>query len=214
YFLRGLVLEYMGLRQEAAGAFRRALEIDPEHDEARLHMATQLIELLRGGETIPHFEYLQTRRPENLRVPILIAQCKDQIGQHAEAEAILDDVLARNPDFAPALSERSKIALRDGQTRQAEQWLRRASRVEPSDYSIHYMLYQCLVQNGKAQEAEDIQKRLKQIEDDISHLRDIISYKMQESPRDVALHYEAGMVALRSGSYKEALRWFKSALKI
>src|SRR5262249_20628601 len=60
YFLRGLVLEYMGLRQEAAGAFRRALEIDPEHDEARLHLATQLLDLLRGGEAIPHFEYLQT----------------------------------------------------------------------------------------------------------------------------------------------------------
>jgi tetratricopeptide (TPR) repeat protein len=213
-FLRGFIFEYMSLRQEAASMFRRVLELDPEHDEARLHLSTQLLDLLRGGEAIPHLEYLQARRPENLRVPILIAQCKDQIGQHAEAEAILDEVLVHSPDFAPALSERSKMALRDGHTQQAEAWLRRASRVESGDYTIHYMLYQCLVQNGKAQEAEEIQKRLKQIEDDITHLRDIISYKMQESPRDVALHYEAGMVAMRSGSFKEALRWFKSALKI
>ena len=167
-----------------------------------------MVDLHRYAEAIPHLEYLQTRRPDGWGIAIILAQCKDQLFDHAGAGAILDDVLAHDPDFAPALAERGKMALRDGQSEQAEEWLRRASKVDPGDYTIHYMLYQCLVKNGKAREADDIQNQLKQNEEDIT------TSKMQASPRDVGLHYKAGMVAFRSGAYKEALRWFKSALKI
>jgi tetratricopeptide (TPR) repeat protein len=213
-YMTGLLFEYMGVRQEAALQFRRALELDPEHEEARERLAVQLLDLLRAHEAIPHLEYLRDRRPDNWRIPVLLAQCKDQMGQLAEAEAILDSLLEREPNYPPALAERGKMALRDGRVQDAEQWLVKATNLEPGDYSVHYMLFQCLVQNGKAKEAAEIQKRLKQIEDDITRLRDIIGTKMQQSPQDVALHYELGMIAMRAGSYRDALRWFESALKI
>jgi tetratricopeptide (TPR) repeat protein len=76
------------------------------------------------------------------------------------------------------------------------------------------MLSQCLTNLGRTQEADALQQRLKQIEDDLTHLRDIVNTRMAQSPRDVSLHHEAGMIALRAGSYKEALRWFDSALQI
>jgi tetratricopeptide (TPR) repeat protein len=213
-FMRGFLYEYMGVRQEAAASFRAALEIDAEHDAARLHLTLHLLDLLRGAEAIPHLEYLQSRQPDNLRIPVILAQCKDQMGEPTEAEAILDGVLARDPTFVLALAERGKIALRNGQLRDAEKWLEQASRGDPGNYSVHHMLYQCLVQNGKPKEAAEVQQHLKQIEEDVAALRDIIGTKMQKNPYDVALHYEAGMIALRSGSPKDALRWFESALKI
>ncbi len=36
---------------------------------------------------------------------------------------------------------------------------------------------------------------------------------MQRSPHDAGLHYELGMIAFRSGSPKEGLRWLESALR-
>jgi tetratricopeptide (TPR) repeat protein len=213
-FYRGVLLQFNAARQEAAASFRRALECDAEFDPARLELAIQLLELLRGGEAIPHLEYLLTRDPGNLRISVYLAQCKDQLGQQAEAETILDEVLERDPNFMPALAERGRLALREGKIESAERLLSRAAKFDRGDYSLHYMLYQCLAQLGRTQEAEELQQRLKQIEADLTHLRDIVNVKMPQSPRDVALHYEAGMIALRAGSFKEALRWFDSALQI
>jgi tetratricopeptide (TPR) repeat protein len=213
-FYRGVLFEFRGARQEAAASYRRALECDAEFDPARLSLALQLRDLLRSNEAVPHLEYLLTRDPGNLRIPVYLAQCKDQLGQQAEAEAILDDVLTRDPDFAPALAERGKMALDKGQLELAERLLSKAAKHDLGDYSIHYRLYQCLTQLGRTQEADALQQRLKQIETDILRLNDIVHTQMAQSPRDVALHYEAGMIALRAGSFREGLRWFDSALQI
>lgn len=214
HYYRGVLFEFMAVRQEAAAAYKQALELDPQLDPARVQLAIQLLDLLRAAEAVPHFEYLQAQQPDDPRLPVYLAQCQDQMGKQAEAEAILDAVLAREPNFPPALAECAKLAMRTGRLAEAEVHLRKAARLEPSDYTIHYMLYQCLVQNEKGNEAAELQKRLKQIAEDSSRMHAIFNNEMVQAPLDVALHYEAGMISLRAGNYREMMRWFESALRI
>src|SRR5262249_23362006 len=134
HYYKGALFEFMAVRQEAAAAFKHALELDPQLDPARLQLAIQLLDLLRAAEAVPHLEYLQAQQPDDPRIPVYLAQCQFQMGKQAEAEAILDDVLAREPDFPPALTERAKLAmLRPGHMAEAESLLRRATRLDPSD---------------------------------------------------------------------------------
>src|SRR5205823_3754497 len=99
HLLRGRVArEWLGLT-DAAAAFRRALEIDPELDEARDQLAIVLLDTHQGPEALPHLEYLRRRRPDDPGLAVRLAQCRDLLGQQDEAARLLDEVLARYPEF-------------------------------------------------------------------------------------------------------------------
>jgi len=136
------------------------------------------------------------------------------MGQQYEAEAILDKTLIDFPDFPPALTERAKIHMRSGQRGEAEKLLRRATELDRGDYTAHHMLFQCLWQGERDAEATELQKNLRQIEDDSSRMRILVSVDLVKNPRDPSLHHEAGMIAYRAGNYREMLRWFDAALRI
>jgi uncharacterized protein HemY len=54
---------------------------------------------------------------------------------------------------------------------------------------------------------------MKQIDADLKRLHEIITADMVQRPHNAALHYEAGMIALRTGAVPDAVRWFESALR-
>jgi tetratricopeptide (TPR) repeat protein len=214
HYCLGLVFEFMTARQEAAVCFRRTLELDPEFHQARLQLATFLLDRLDCDEAIQHLEYLRKKIPGTPRILVTLAQCHYQKGRQTEAEALLDEALAEDPNCSSALSERGKLLFQDGKIAAAEPLLRRASQLEPSEYATNHLLFQCLSQLGRTQESVELQKHIAQIERDVLLLQDIVQKRMPQSPNDVALHYEAGQIAMRAGRSREALRWFDSALRL
>jgi tetratricopeptide (TPR) repeat protein len=199
--------------REAAADYRRALERDPDHEEARQRLVTVLLHLHKASEALPHVEHLRRRRPDDPPLQVLLARCRDQLGQREEAEALLDAVLARQPKHPAALVERGQLALRAGQSEAAEDWLREAVALEPGDYQAHYQLYLCLKRNGKADEAAEVDRRLGEIRADMERIQEIVGHEMQERPHAAALHYEVGLIALRAGAWEEGRRWLESALR-
>jgi predicted Zn-dependent protease len=210
-FLRGQGYELRGRRPDAIASFRRAVELDPEHEPARLHLARLLVQSAQPGEALPHLEYLLRRSPDDPQVQVYLARCRDQLGQQAEAVRLLDGVLARSPDYAPALAARGSLALRDGDLTAAECWLRQAAALAPGDSDTHYHFWQCLQRAGKAEEAEKEHARLKHQLEDKKLFADLIA-RLQQSPHNPAVRYELGMIALRAGSGPEAVQWLEGAL--
>jgi predicted Zn-dependent protease len=210
---RGVVCEMRERHGEATTYYRRVVEIDPLHDDARLRLATALVHLGRGGEALPHLEYLRQRLPDNADLGVNLAQSKEFLGRAAEAEKELDDVLARHPDCATALAQRGKLALQAGRLEEAEDFLRRALSLDPGTYSTRYQFYTCLTRRGKTAEAKEEAERLKAVEEDMRTLQDIISHRMQMAPHDPSLHYQVAQILLRSGQVDEAVRWLHSALR-
>jgi tetratricopeptide (TPR) repeat protein len=214
HWYQGLRYEQGGHTQEALTSYRRAVEIDAERDDARQHWAAILVQMRQSEEALPHLEYVAQRHPENLTVQVNLARCQDDRGQQAAAVEILDRILADHPDYPPAVAERGRLAYQAGQMSEAEKWLRRAATLQPGDRQTHYLLSQCLLRRGKSEESKQVDARIKQIEDDIRAIEQIVNGRMQKSPHDPALHYEAGMIALRAGALQDGLRWLHSALKV
>jgi tetratricopeptide (TPR) repeat protein len=215
YCLEGLFhLDYVHGRNPAEQSYRRALELDPDHEEARLGLAVALLDSKKYAEAAEHLEYVRQRQPENLSMQVGLAECRDGLGQSAEAVRLVDEVLAQQPGFAAALSLRGRLALESGQAVEAEAWLRRALAVNPSDHNANYNLIQCLYHNGNAAEAQRHELKLKRMEENLKRFDEIVTRDLVRTPTDPALHYTLGKLLLDGGQQQEGLRWLRSALRL
>ncbi len=212
-YLEGLLrFDYLHDRSGAAENFRRALQRDPDHEEARLGLA---VALLGGKEYSPaaeHLKYLRQCQPDNVRVQVGLAECLDGLGETAEAIQLVDEVLAREPKSVAALSLRGQLAFKEGQWAEAESWLRQTLQFNPMDHRAHYSLILCLERNGREEEARQEQRQLKQREEDVALFNEIVTKDIAQHPNDPALHCTAGQILLRSGQREEGIRWLQRAL--
>jgi tetratricopeptide (TPR) repeat protein len=214
-FLDGFFhMDYAHARSAAEASYRRAVEADPEHEEARLGLAVVLIEGRNYAEAAEHLEHLRRSQPDNASVLVALGECRAALGERDEAVRLADAALARQPSFAPALSLRGRLALEAGQAEQAEPWLRQAVERDPTNYRTLYSLIQCLRQNGQEEEAEKRQRHLKQAEDDLARFNEIVTKDLLERPRDPALHHTLALLLLRGGHREEGLHWLQSALRL
>jgi tetratricopeptide (TPR) repeat protein len=209
---RAEVAQLRSSNQEALADCRRAVELAPEHDKARLRLAQLLVTENLPAEAIPHFERLRQRQPENTEVLLGLARCRRLLGEPEEAGQLLDQLLQITPEDVGALGERGRVCLEKREPARAERWLRMAVNRAPYDRDMVYALYLCLQQSGKAQEAEEYRANLKEIESQLNRLREV-TRRITETPHDPALRHEAGVIFLKSGQNKEGLRWLYSALQ-
>jgi predicted Zn-dependent protease len=199
---------------EALRTFRRVLELDSEHDEARLRLTTILLTLSQGEEALPHLEYLRHRLPDNPEVLVQLAQALELQKRGAEARAILDDCLGRHPDHAGALAERGRIARQDGDAARSEELLRRSVQFDPGNAAAHYLLYLTLSLNNKPEEAARELEARTRIEADVQRIKELISGDLQARPNDPAVQHEIALITLRAGRPREAHRWLLNALQV
>jgi Flp pilus assembly protein TadD len=213
--LEGLFhLDYEHARAGAEASYRRAVELDPDNEEARQGLAVALLDGWKVADAVEHLEYLRQRQPDNLSVRVGLAECRNALNDQAEATRLVDGVLAQQPQFAPALSLRGRIALQAGQSAEAEEWLRQAVARDPSDHRALSNLIRCLHQNGREAEAERWQEQLDQRENDLKRFNEIVTQEMVQRPRDPALHCTLGELLLRGGYREEGLYWLRSALRL
>jgi predicted Zn-dependent protease len=213
--LEGLFhLDYAHARGAATTSYRRAVELDPEHEEARLGLAVTLLDAHDFAGAAEHLEYLRQHQPGNLSVRVGLAECRDALSDPDEAARLLDGVLAEQSDFAPALALRGRLLYESGRAEEAEDLLRRAVARDPSNHRARFNLAACLRQNGKADEAGRQQQLVQQLEDDLARFDEIVTKDMRERPRDPALHATLGQLLLRGGRREEGLRWLHSALRL
>jgi tetratricopeptide (TPR) repeat protein len=208
-------LVYEGLRRagEAEVDYRRALELNPEHDEVRLHLAQMLLYANRPAAAREHLERLRQRQPDNAQVLLALGRLYREAGQHQDALPVIEQLLQHHPDSAEGLRERGRLALTAGQDEEALEWFRRSETADPYDEETVYFLFQCLAQRGKADEAKRYQARLKQIGDDLQRLGELNTLAA-EKPTDPAPRWEAATICFRNGQEKEAIRWLTGALLV
>jgi Flp pilus assembly protein TadD len=211
--LRGRIAQEREADPDAAAAFRRALELDPEMDEARDRLTMVLLRMHQPNEALKHLEYLFKRRQDDPGVAVRLAECRDLLGQQDEAARLLDDVLARHPSYVPALAERGKLALRQGEWAEAEPRLRKAVSLAPGDAHLLPHFRQCLEQLGKDEEARALVPRIKKAEDDLARLRRLLDRDLQDRPEDADLWYEVGMILVPAGSVAEGVNCLENAVR-
>jgi tetratricopeptide (TPR) repeat protein len=207
-------LDYERSPDRALESYRRALQLDPEHEEARQGLAILLLQTKSYPEAAEQLERLRRSQPDNLRVQVGLAECRMGLGQPDEAQHLVDDVLARQPDNGPALALRGQLALQNGQYAEAETCLRQAISRSPANHQARYSLVLCLVQTGRKEEAQRCEEELRQLEEDTKRFNEIVTRDLRKDPQDPELHFQLGRLLLRSGSRDEGLRWLHSALRL
>jgi tetratricopeptide (TPR) repeat protein len=213
HLIQGRALDLGERKYDAIKSFRAALEVDPTLHEARERLCDVLMNLGALEEASPHLEYLSACFPNDAKIQVYLARIQENSGNTQEAERILEAVLARQPNHAGALLERAKQLMRVHNYVEAEKMLREAVKYEPSNLQARDRLAISLEQNGKPAEADKEREQIKQMEKDTRDIQEILSGLMEKQPQSAELHYKLGMIALRAGVIKEALRWLNSALK-
>lgn len=211
YFVEGEIHDCEVLAFQAVSCYEHVLQLDPQHDEARLKLTAALLEQRAFADAMPHLEYLRQHQPDNLLVPVRLAACLAYLGQADEAIRLLEDVLSLQPDFAPALAERGKIALDGEQYADAEHWLRQAVERSPSDQPARYNLVQCLRRMGKETDAHEQEQQLHRLEADLKRISKIAARDMAQAPHNAALQCELGVLLLRNGFVEQGLQWLNRA---
>jgi tetratricopeptide (TPR) repeat protein len=211
--LRGWIREGGG-EAEARQDYRRALELNPEQDDARLGLARILVRD-SPKEAHSHFEHLVARQPDNPDALLGLAEAYRALGEPEKGRPLLDAVLAKDPENSKALAELGALSLAAGKTTEGEALLRKAIAADPGNVEAHYQLYLCLVQQpGREADAAVQRDTHKRVEADRRRLAQIASKEMTRTPNDPNLHYEVGVIYLRNGKPEVGVRWLYNALKL
>jgi tetratricopeptide (TPR) repeat protein len=200
--------------EDALQCYRRALQAHPRQPAVRLRLAQLALLHDSVDEAVGHLEELRRRGYKPSEVLLALARCRIEQGDPAAARALLDELLAASPDDSDALVERGKLALQEGDAEGAERRLRRAVELTPVDRTALSSLVKALSQQGKTREADEFAARIKHVEDEMKRLEELTD-KMAQAPSDAPrLWHEAGVICLRNGQQREALRWLNGALQI
>lgn len=206
-FLQGCIWQQVQRPLMALQSYRRAVELDPQRDDARWRLSQCLVKLGFSEEANPHLEYLHRHHPENREMTVELARCLVAQGQSSEAQKLLDTVLADQPDCEIALRERGRLALNTDEIGAAEQWLRQALQLNPNDPQVLQLLSTVLAHQGKEDEAQIFQDRLKKTDADFARLSAICLHELGTRPYDPALYNELGNLLLRLGFQEAGRNW-------
>jgi predicted Zn-dependent protease len=200
--------------QRGAEDFRRALELDPSRQNARVRLSICLLDLGSYSEALPLLEQLAREKPGDVEVSTRLARCFHMLGRPDDARRTLDDALKLHPENGRALRTRGQFALSSNPPRlaEAEGYLARAAAALPDDYQAQWFYAEVLRQLGKAEEAKAQVKKAEDVKERTERVNELRSRKLAEQPLDPALHVEMGTLMMRTGHAQAGERWMLSAL--
>jgi Tfp pilus assembly protein PilF len=210
---RAFVWEKLNSFADAERDYRRALEIDPDNDAARLRFADLLLNR-RGtpDQAAPEYERLRERDPDNPAYLLGVAGCRRKAGRLGEARQLLATLLRQHPHYPGALTEMGRVALDDGQPAEAIDWLHKAIQAAPTDRVAYSTLLNCLRLTGREQEERDCRVVLERLDADLKRIDELTRAALGR-PYDPDLRCELGILFLRNGEEAEGRRWLGLALE-
>ena len=197
----------MHLEEQALGDLRKAIERTPDAFEIRRTYGDVLHSLGHIQKAIDEYEHLHTRRPDDDRVVLALAQCWQQQSQMKRAGHLIDSLLDRQPNHVTALIEQGRLNLRSGDPFAAEKSLRQAVALKPDHRDANFVLNLALQAQKKSDPA--LEAHVAKVEK--RHAEVIRS--LRETKPELAFLAEVGQWMIRTGQEQDAAAWFYSALK-
>jgi tetratricopeptide (TPR) repeat protein len=193
--------------------FSHALELKPDFADARRRMASLLMSLGRFQEALGHYEACSASQPDNLDVLLGLASCQFSLGRMADARATLERLIARQPDYPAGLLLQAKLTLGENRPAEALALLRRADLLAPNRTDILTTLTLACRQEHREDEARQYEQKLSRLHEQVRRLEEL-GGRIRDDPANPALRHEAGTICLALGQEPEAMRWFKSVLRL
>jgi tetratricopeptide (TPR) repeat protein len=211
---RGAIYDMLNNQSEAEQYYKRALELRPDHDLCRLHLASFLQHANRVQEAFVHLQKLYEREPGNPDVLVGLARYYTGTAQPERARPLLAQALSQQPNNVQGLAEQAKLYFLEKRYSAAQDCLRRALAVDPSERAVNYLLYQCFKKAGKKAAARAQHAKFKQLDKDLARTAEILRHDLAKDRRNPDLYYELGRIFSRHGRPDRGLFWFQHALTL
>jgi tetratricopeptide (TPR) repeat protein len=218
WFWRGVAEELMcveSMDYAAINDLKKALELNPDYDEARLRLCkVQLREKLME-EARTNYEICLKHHPDSVEAMVGFGRCLVWANDVDGGREWLDKALKADKDNVIALRERGTLALNENKAEEAEPMLRRAYEQDPKDLVTSHHLVDCLRRLGREQEAIKYQS----LHDAMSarHQRMAqLKRDLQERPNDAGLMLEIAKIYFDLGgpdNETTGISWLDRAIK-
>jgi len=149
---------------QALADYRAAVKSAPEYVPVRIALVQMLLREDPSTASL-QIDRLSELAPDDPDVRFLVARLHRLLGRPEEAVPILDALLLEEPKHVDALIERGRIALDLSQPQAAEEWLRRAWKLDPNQREVNAAMSDCLRLAGRIEEANDFYATARQIEE-------------------------------------------------
>jgi Tfp pilus assembly protein PilF len=206
-WIRGCALEHLQQEERALEDFRAAEKQSPKTFLICFSLATLLHKLGYISAALSKYAELHHQRPNDERVIVALAHCWQEQAELDSAQGLLDQFLAQQPKSINALMERARLALRRGESEQAEEFVRRSAALKPDLNEGNRLLQLCL----QAQQKNDsvLDERIAASERQQAQFR----LMLHEKGRQATLLTDYGNWTMRSGDSREATGWLYAALQ-
>ena len=191
---RGELLAAQGLVQDAVDAFRKALELDPKRQQARVRLGQLLLVLGELDETQALKSEFMAFDQDNQ--DIAKAGELEKQEKFAEAEKIYRRILTRHPDNVTAMRLWARLGIQEKRYGEAEPLLRQAVKVAPGFTGAWSDLCGAQFEQEKYQQAADSARQLTRL-----------------NPGSAEGHVWLAAVAAAEGGHADAVRHYDEALQ-
>jgi tetratricopeptide (TPR) repeat protein len=198
YYQLAEVMLRLGDFSRALENYNSAINYNPDHLQARTHLASLQIIAKQFEYAESNLEEVLSRDPTNNDALVLKANMTF-IGPRKnidEARKILLGVLDRSPTFVPALGSLGHIELADQKMEKAEEYFLAAKKEEPKNQAIQVALTDMYARQGRIQETEDSLTGL-----------------VRDNPENTAFKYVLGEFFFKRGLNDNALQQYIAVLK-
>jgi tetratricopeptide (TPR) repeat protein len=161
----------VGDTASAAAILRKAVELDPSDQESRYSLGQLLLTMGHedeGRKELDTYRQIadqvsQADRRFDAATALLTA------GKPAEAQGLLEQVVALAPNYSPALGALGNVLVERGRPKEAVEVFRRAADLNPLSASIHFGFGTALFRTGKLAEALEETRRAIVLDDQNPH---------------------------------------------
>ena len=167
----GTAYASLGRSDDAASAFRRALQIDSTRTDAMVFLGSVLAEQGRAADALPFLEDAVRRQPEVGYGFAVLALTYAQLGREADAIGAANTALARASNDPAVLLLNGRAMLLVNRAADAERFFAEVVRLEPSDPEAITRYGMAMLQLGKRAEAEQLFRRALALRPDFAAAR-------------------------------------------
>ena len=138
---------------DALALVQEALKVDPQNADAYALAAEIALKAGLGELAAKMFRRALELKPGEVDFSVGVVEALGMLKRQAEADAVLDELLAQNPTNLRALRARIRALLQSGKTAEAEAAMRAAAALHPDDRELSFVLGTTLKCRGATEEA-------------------------------------------------------------
>jgi len=183
---------------QAAENYHAALDYNPQHKEARMHLATLLLAAREYDMAEDHIKKLGQAYPYDLDVKLLEANLEagSPRKNFTAAKRLYSEILAKDTNNVNALAGLGGVALSENNIALAEEQFLKALKIDPKNSSLQMIMADMYARQGRLDDAQEIVEGL-----------------VKDNPENSGLKLGLGEFLLRRGLADKANAQFEDALK-